>query len=44
MSGDEHLLAAFQEGRDIHQVTAEYIFKTPNISTVQRKFAKAVNF
>lgn len=44
MSGDEHLLAAFQEGRDIHQVTAEYIFKTSNISTVQRKFAKAVNF
>ena len=26
MSGDEHLLSAFQEGKDIHQVTAQFIF------------------
>jgi len=44
MSGDENLLKAFKEGRDIHQVTAEFIFKTTEITSTQRKFAKAVNF
>ena len=44
MSQDEHLLNAFKEGRDIHQVTAEFIFGEKNITTTQRKFAKAVNF
>jgi DNA polymerase-1 len=44
MSGDENLLNAFKQGRDIHQVTGEYIFGTPEISSTQRKFAKAVNF
>jgi DNA polymerase-1 len=44
MSRDENLLWAFQEGRDIHQVTAEFIFWKKDISSTQRKFAKAVNF
>lgn len=44
MSQDQHLLNAFKEGRDIHQVTAEFIFGEKNITTTQRKFAKAVNF
>jgi DNA polymerase-1 len=44
MSGDENLLDAFKQGKDIHQVTGEFIFKTPEISGKQRQFAKAVNF
>ncbi len=44
MSKDENLLKAFKEGRDIHQVTWEFIFKTSNITSTQRKVAKAVNF
>ena len=44
MSGDENLLNAFKQGRDIHQVTWEYIFGTKEITSTQRKFAKAVNF
>lgn len=44
MSGDENLLKAFRKGRDIHQVTGEFIFGTKNISGTQRRFAKAVNF
>jgi len=44
MSKDENLLKAFKEERDIHQVTWEYIFGTKEITSTQRKFAKAVNF
>jgi len=44
MSWDENLLNAFKQGRDIHQVTWEYIFGTKQITSTQRKFAKAVNF
>lgn len=44
MSGDENLWNAFKQGRDIHQVTAEFIFWRKEISTLERKFAKAVNF
>jgi len=44
MSGDENLLNAFKEGKDIHQVTAEFIFGKKDISVQERKFAKAVNF
>jgi len=44
MSEDEHLLSAFQEGRDIHQVTGEFIFGKKDISGTERRFAKAVNF
>ncbi len=44
MSQDENLLQAFKEGRDIHQVTAEFIFGKKDISSSMRKYAKAVNF
>ena len=44
MSWDENLLKAFQENRDIHQVTAEFIFWKIDISWTERRFAKAVNF
>lgn len=44
MSGDENLLNAFKQGRDIHQVTGEFIFGKTDISGTERKFAKAVNF
>lgn len=44
MSQDENLLSAFQQERDIHQVTAEFIFDKKDISSTERKFAKAVNF
>lgn len=44
MSGDENLLQAFKDGRDIHQVTWEFIFGKKDISGTMRKFAKAVNF
>ncbi len=44
MSQDENLLNAFKQERDIHQVTGEFIFKTTQITSTQRKFAKAVNF
>lgn len=44
MSGDENLLDAFKQGKDIHQVTAEFVFGKKDITTTERKFAKAVNF
>lgn len=44
MSWDENLLNAFKDGKDIHQVTAEFIFGKKDISGTQRRFAKAVNF
>lgn len=44
MSQDKNLLDAFKEWRDIHQVTAEFIFGKTDISSNERKFAKAVNF
>lgn len=44
MSQDTNLLHAFKQGKDIHQVTGEYIFWVQKITSVQRKFAKAVNF
>ncbi len=44
MSEDTNLLNAFKQGRDIHQVTAEFIFWKKDISWKQRQFAKAVNF
>jgi len=44
MSKDPALLSAFQEERDIHQVTGEHLFWKKDISWTERKFAKAVNF
>ncbi len=46
LSGDEGLLKAFSEGRDIHQATAAEIFdiELKDVTTEQRRSAKAVNF
>ena len=46
LSGDEGLLKAFAEDRDIHQATAAEVFGTPltEVSADQRRSAKAINF
>lgn len=46
LSGDENLLKAFAEGKDIHQATAAEIFGMPleEVTSEQRRSAKAVNF
>lgn len=46
MSGDERLIAAYQEEQDIHRITASQVFHTPlsEVTSVQRSNAKAVNF
>ncbi len=46
LSGDESLLRAFAEGRDVHEATAAEMFGvTPDVVTSdQRRAAKAINF
>ena len=46
LSGDAALLAAFNEGRDVHKATAAEIFGiTPEqVSSEQRRYAKVINF
>jgi len=46
LSGDEGLLRAFAEGRDVHQATAAEVFGTPleQVTSDQRRSAKAINF
>jgi DNA polymerase-1 len=46
LSGDESLLRAFAEDRDVHQATAAEVFDTPlgAVSPDQRRSAKAINF
>lgn len=45
LSGDEALLSAFRDGRDIHAETAKFLFPTAtNISKDMRRVAKTVNF
>jgi DNA polymerase-1 len=46
LSGDESLLSAFAEDRDIHQATAAEVFGVPlhDVSANQRRSAKAINF
>jgi DNA polymerase-1 len=46
LSGDEGLLQAFAEDRDIHQATAAEVFEVPleQVSGEQRRSAKAINF
>ncbi len=46
MSGDPELIQAFNEGQDIHRLTASRIFNTPfeEVTSLQRSNAKAVNF
>jgi DNA polymerase-1 len=46
LSGDQALLDAFAQGRDIHRATAAEVFAVPleQVTADQRRSAKAVNF
>ena len=46
LSQDKGLIAAFQEGLDIHKATAAEVFNVPleAVSSEQRRSAKAINF
>jgi DNA polymerase-1 len=46
LSGDEHMIAAFTNGQDIHRATAAKIWKEPleEVTDQQRKKAKQANF
>jgi len=46
LSGDENLLAAFNNDVDVHSQTASQVFETPleEVSSEQRRAAKAINF
>lgn len=46
MSGDEELIEAYKNGKDIHRITASKVFHTPfgEVTDLQRRNAKAVNF
>ncbi len=45
-SGDEQLITAYRESRDIHRMTASQVFHVPfdDVTDLQRRNAKAVNF
>ena len=45
-SGDEQLITAYKEARDIHRMTASQVFHVPfdEVTDLQRRNAKAVNF
>ncbi len=46
MSGDQNLISAYQQDKDIHRITASQVFHTPfdEVTPLQRRNAKAVNF
>jgi len=46
LSGEERLINAFKEERDVHMETASWVFGLPpeDITPEQRRFAKVVNF
>ncbi|MDD3277894.1 MAG: DNA polymerase I [Lachnospiraceae bacterium] len=46
LSGDERLIQAYREARDIHRITASQVFHIPfdEVTPLQRRNAKAVNF
>jgi len=46
LSGDENLIQAYKEAKDIHRITASQVFHTPfdEVTDLQRRNAKAVNF
>jgi len=46
LSGDQSLLEAFREGKDIHRATAAEVFDVAleEVETEQRRAAKAINF
>ena len=45
-SGDQQLIEAYREEKDIHRITASQVFHTPfdQVTDLQRRNAKAVNF
>lgn len=45
-SGDQALIDAYKEAKDIHRITASQVFETPfdDVTELQRRNAKAVNF
>ena len=45
-SGDEQLIKAYNEAKDIHRITASQVFHIPfdDVTDLQRRNAKAVNF
>ena len=45
-SGDEELIQAYREEKDIHRITASQVFHVPfdEVTPLQRRNAKAVNF
>ena len=46
IAGDEHMIAAFRAGQDIHTITASQVFGVPpeQVTHEMRRRAKAVNF
>lgn len=46
MSGDEKLIDAYKNAKDIHRITASEVFSVPfeEVTDIQRRNAKAVNF
>ncbi len=46
ISGDEKLIEAYKEDKDIHRITASQVFHVPfeEVTPLQRRNAKAVNF
>ncbi len=46
LSGDEKLIQAYREAKDIHRITASEVFHVPfdQVTPLQRRNAKAVNF
>ena len=46
LSGDKTLIAAFQNGEDVHRRTAAEVFgiASENVSSEQRRYAKTINF
>ncbi len=46
MSGDEKLIEAYRDAKDIHRATASQVFHVPfdQVTDLQRRNAKAVNF
>ena len=46
LSGDERLVDAFKQGKDVHSATAAEVFdvELDDVNTEQRRRAKAINF
>ncbi|MDR0970047.1 MAG: DNA polymerase I [Lentimicrobiaceae bacterium] len=46
LSGDKHMIEAFEQGLDIHAVTAARVYRTEieNVTSTMRRNAKMVNF